>query len=864
MTPSPLGKGANERVFDDLMTVIDDLIPFVGAGLTAGAGYPTWGPALAQMAQHVPGVAGDWRTKSAIADAIGDGRLDEAADALYEAAGPAQFADALTAAFGTPADPSVVARLPVSLLPRAFPTGPVVTTNFDQVLETAVFAGDHRFGQDPIVGPVRFRDERKNLVRKSPRWLIKWHGCVSLPDEVVFTAAQYEARYGAADDPTDTAEFLTDFFSARPMLFLGCGLWADRTVGLLTRIAAKNNYPHYALIARDEDPDKFKRHARILSDARIKPLWYPAGQHDAYVRLLLETIAARRPPGAVPPESNRQCLGRETAVASVLALLARARGAYAVEVRGAPGVGKSTVCAEAIRRHRAQGRSAIRADLAQVTTHTAALASIGAACGVDTAGADPERALLTHARATPDTVLYLDNTEDPQEDPAFTEWLTRFVAESPWTVLYSTQTHIARAGIRSELIGPLDAVSAGRLFRDHWGEAVPDEHAAALDQLLTDADHHPLNLVLLGSQRPYLQTVPALQVEYAAGLRPEMNQEHERHRSMEAACRLALSRVAGVGERRLLGVMTHVPDRLPRRVLDLLPFPAQDAAHRLVDASLVEPAPYPDGTPAYRMLSPVRSEVGRRFTSGEAAADDLARAYTALLDRTRPTPGADTTVWHRLSFLVLPQILALLRSLNAARSQQTSSVAHALHSHWSVHPALAAEVLDEVASDPAAGDAANLAWGQGEAARYSGNLDDARTHYQGAVGLHEQVGDRLGHAGATVAVAVSLEDSDPAQAHTLLAKGTELYTAAQAATTGFSPTDLAALRRRILESPNEASSIITFLQLDSLDVPVLLERLNDLERRSPSAKAIRWAYRALLFLDVPPRGLARHLAARLG
>jgi hypothetical protein len=283
--------GSNERVFRELMEPhnLDRLVPFIGAGLTCGAGFPLWAPALRKLADCIHFVSG--ATKEAIYKVIDAGNLDQAADDLYKAAEETEFVAALEQVFGATADQTVVAGLPVALLPRAFPTGPVVTTNFDTTLETRVFSGPDSFEQ-VIKGPARFKAEREQLIRGNPRWLFKWHGCVTAANEVVFTAGQYQHHYWK-NNRSDAARFLGEFFRGRPMLFLGASLSGDRTVDLLAAIAKNDRRPHFALLSQDSDPDEFEEHGRLLSRAGIKAVWYPPGQHD-YVRVLLEAIIEAR------------------------------------------------------------------------------------------------------------------------------------------------------------------------------------------------------------------------------------------------------------------------------------------------------------------------------------------------------------------------------------------------------------------------------------------------------------------------------------------------------------------------------------------------------------------------------------------
>ncbi|MDR2565708.1 MAG: CHAT domain-containing protein [Bifidobacteriaceae bacterium] len=292
VTPAATGPGANERVYEELLCCRDSLVPFVGAGMTVDAGFPLWAAALSRIGAAVPFLT----DLSSVKALITAGDLQEAANMLHQAAGQDAFREALKYVFRDELAASAdVGALPVSLLPQAFPAGPVITTNFDRFLESRLFTGHLAF-DNRIIGPAQLRAEREHLIRGNPRWLVKWHGCVSAPDEVVFTTASYDKHYGPSNG-SQTARFLGEFFRSRPMLFLGCSLSADRTLDLLTAIAKNDTRPHYALVPRAEDPAKFAADGRRLSNAGIRAIWYPAGQHE-YVRVFLEALIPSATPGS--------------------------------------------------------------------------------------------------------------------------------------------------------------------------------------------------------------------------------------------------------------------------------------------------------------------------------------------------------------------------------------------------------------------------------------------------------------------------------------------------------------------------------------------------------------------------------------
>lgn len=148
------------------------LVLFLGAGIGAGAGLPSWGALLGALADE-----------AGVTDRAGFDGLDylDRAGVLERRLGSR---DALGAAVARALTKERHA-LSHALL-AALPVSESVTTNYDQLFELAARAvlGPDRLA---VLGPGR-RSERA-------RWLLKMHGCVSRPHEIVLTRQDY-LRYG--------------------------------------------------------------------------------------------------------------------------------------------------------------------------------------------------------------------------------------------------------------------------------------------------------------------------------------------------------------------------------------------------------------------------------------------------------------------------------------------------------------------------------------------------------------------------------------------------------------------------------------------------------------------------------------------
>jgi hypothetical protein len=103
------------------------VIPFVGAGMSAPFNFPDWKAFLLKQAPNA-------QIRKKVNLRLAKGQYEEAAEDLLRIAGTNSFQDAIDATFG----PSRLGTLPedaaVCLLPALCP-GPVLTTNFDSVLE---------------------------------------------------------------------------------------------------------------------------------------------------------------------------------------------------------------------------------------------------------------------------------------------------------------------------------------------------------------------------------------------------------------------------------------------------------------------------------------------------------------------------------------------------------------------------------------------------------------------------------------------------------------------------------------------------------------------------------------------------------
>lgn len=260
------------------------VIPFVGAGMSKGAGCPEWREYLLNLCNDANLDRGSMRTRLDV-NSDYEGVMND----LVTALGVNRFNLDFERDFKTPDDVSGA----VTLLPKLFDCS-VITTNFDRVLER-VYEGDAKSFVEKVTG----RGQAGAFFRAIPageRYLLKLHGNLDNAAGRVLNKAEYDAAYG--NDGNIHFDFplpklLKRLFTSYSFLFLGCSLSADRTIQTFMRVAqleGQENLPHhYALLQSPTDGAKKTAIDQRLSDAHITPVWYPEGEHE-YVEQILELL----------------------------------------------------------------------------------------------------------------------------------------------------------------------------------------------------------------------------------------------------------------------------------------------------------------------------------------------------------------------------------------------------------------------------------------------------------------------------------------------------------------------------------------------------------------------------------------------
>jgi hypothetical protein len=265
------------------------ILPFVGAGMSMPFGFPGWGAFLLAQAGRV-GIQAEIQ---ALLDAHD---YEQAAAELLKARGYLAFHDAIDKAYGLSKLDGISLTGAITRIPH-LTNGPVITTNFDHLLEEVFKQAGIPF--EYMVWGAK-ADIATTALTRNRRVLLKLHGDSEDSTDRILLKDDYDRQYGAGpsvDLTLPVPKLIQQMLLNRPLLFLGCSLDSDRTVTVLEQVVtAYRGLAHYAIVEKPADISDFYKRAQFLSDHNIRPLWYPHGRHD-----LIDTILAFLTPALRKP-----------------------------------------------------------------------------------------------------------------------------------------------------------------------------------------------------------------------------------------------------------------------------------------------------------------------------------------------------------------------------------------------------------------------------------------------------------------------------------------------------------------------------------------------------------------------------------
>lgn len=247
-------------------------IVFLGAGASAGCVSndgkmtpPTWDQLLKNLLVRMA-----TPTEKTVAQRlIDEQRYLEAAEIICANVAAPDFSQFIRDTFVAPRfSPSRVHEAVLNIDPKV-----TITTNYDDVYDTYCRSGDAAAGYNVV----KYYDSHLVSDLRSPvRLIVKAHGCVSNPGQVVLTRSQYfEQRRQYAN----FFRVLDALFLSSSLLFIGYSL-SDPDIQLVlenANIAAPAAHPHYAVVADSVHPALKLSWSKAYN---IHFLEFPDGKYD--------------------------------------------------------------------------------------------------------------------------------------------------------------------------------------------------------------------------------------------------------------------------------------------------------------------------------------------------------------------------------------------------------------------------------------------------------------------------------------------------------------------------------------------------------------------------------------------------------
>ncbi|HEX2938673.1 MAG TPA: SIR2 family protein [Ruminiclostridium sp.] len=272
--------GGNEAAFACLCENIGDIVPFVGAGMSAFA-YPCWSDFLKYSAKNLEN-----EDKRRVSELINLFEYEDAAELIEKKHGPELFREDIKKAFGTYVITSKKASESIKnqavwLLPDLFRTL-VLTTNFDRILEHVYRLRGTAFKN--VGHPRQSEILKEALMEESCPCLFKFHGDIESPERLVLTKKRYEECYRGGGSLVRELEAV---FAKRSILFLGCSLSRDRTMAVIEKMFNRG-VTHYAILGCNGNEIEKKQYE--INEKGMKAILYPEKEYGA-VKIILENLA---------------------------------------------------------------------------------------------------------------------------------------------------------------------------------------------------------------------------------------------------------------------------------------------------------------------------------------------------------------------------------------------------------------------------------------------------------------------------------------------------------------------------------------------------------------------------------------------
>lgn len=259
----------------DLM-VAGAVVPFVGAGISASAGFSSWKDHLRHQGKTAHIAA------ERIEALLAGGAYETVLEEIEAIRGREVFIQEIRDEFSRNLTiPDVVWRISELF------TDTVITTNYDRLLEQSFETGE--------AGRVQVINGLNALEQPDPKKItvIKLHGDIREPKRCILSKNQYDEAYGngSLNMHKPIPKLLAYHYKNSSLLFLGCSLINDRTVQVFRKIREgmgeeEETKQHFSIEQVPESPEEIARRNAELAKLGITPIWFEKGRYELVESLL--------------------------------------------------------------------------------------------------------------------------------------------------------------------------------------------------------------------------------------------------------------------------------------------------------------------------------------------------------------------------------------------------------------------------------------------------------------------------------------------------------------------------------------------------------------------------------------------------
>ncbi len=273
-----------------------EVVPIVGAGLSAPFGYPQWEMFLRRCAAEVT------EATSLVNYLLDQKQFERATSVLYEATHDRGMIEKITDSFASPryqleelrekiarvqaGDTNMPAVCALPLLFKGF----IATTNVDNLLKDIYKVYQ---STSPKILVNTDSDTAKYINDRDKAVIFKVHGHPENDNNRIFSRAEYQYHYlrGISSDLIDQTKnlpkTLSKLFLEKTILFLGCSLYPDRFLQVLRATYEQSQRRHFAIVPRSEISRESHKFSYEMSRYGITPIFYPSGHYNDITKILL-------------------------------------------------------------------------------------------------------------------------------------------------------------------------------------------------------------------------------------------------------------------------------------------------------------------------------------------------------------------------------------------------------------------------------------------------------------------------------------------------------------------------------------------------------------------------------------------------